>query len=211
MRELMEWGRSALLSPKPWLILGKGPTFSMRHEFDLDSYNLVALNHAVREQSVDVAHVIDIDVIDDLGEVLFDRCRYLVMPRVPHVRSRPGLVELESYLPASAVLRTMDAEGRLIWYNASTGPKFAGSPVIDVRYFSSEAVLSILGQLGVREVRTLGVDGGASYSASFDTEVGTTLLSNGRPSFDEQFAELRRISQRHQIELRPLSCNYPNV
>lgn len=204
MRELMEWGRSIPLPEKPWLILGKGPTFARKDQIDLASYNLVALNHAVREQEVDVAHVIDIDVIEDLGDIIADHCRYLLMPRVPHVRSRPGPLPLESYLAASPVLRRMDEEGRLVWYNAATGPKYDESPVIDVRFFSSEAVLSILGHLGVREVRTLGVDGGASYSASFKTEIGTTLLSNGRPSFDEQFAELRRIAAQHDIDLEPL-------
>jgi hypothetical protein len=185
-------------------MLGKGPTFARRVEHDLGNYNLLTLNHAVRELDVDIAHVIDIDVIHDCEDVIVDRCKFLVMPGVPHVRSRVGHARLEEYLRASPALQRLDSENRLIWYNAETGPRIGPSPKIGVRYFSSEAALGVLGVLGAATVRSLGVDGGTAYAKSFSDLAGSTLLSNGQPSFDLQFGELRRISRRFGIDYRPL-------
>ena len=87
-------------------MLGKGPTFARRVEHDLRDYNLLSLNHAVRELDVDIAHVIDIDVIHDCEDVIVDRCKFLVMPGVPHVRSRVGHARLEEYLRVSCAAAT---------------------------------------------------------------------------------------------------------
>jgi hypothetical protein len=63
MIELRDWIRSASFDQKPWLMLGKGPTFSRRGEFPLDEFNLIGLNDVVSEQKLDVAHIIDVDVV----------------------------------------------------------------------------------------------------------------------------------------------------
>ncbi len=64
MIELRDWIRQSRFAPKPWLVLGKGPTFARRDEFPLGDYNLLGLNNVVAEQRVDVAHIIDIDVVE---------------------------------------------------------------------------------------------------------------------------------------------------
>ena len=204
MLELREWIRSATFDSRPWLVLGKGPTFSRRSDFDLSKYQLLSLNHVVRELPVDVAHVIDIDVVEDCASELLHNCQWLVMPRVPHIHQRPGPVRLEDYFDAVPVLEEIDRKGRLVWYNAATAPPVGDSPVIDVTYFSSEAALSLLGELGVRVVRSLGIDGGVSYSASFSSLASRTRLANRQPSFDLQFAEIERIAKRYGIDYAPL-------
>src|SRR5207244_11884677 len=70
---------------KPWLILGKGPSFSKRTQFDLDQYHRMSLNHAVRELPVRVPHIIDLDVINDCGDVILSNAQFLVLPSVPYV------------------------------------------------------------------------------------------------------------------------------
>jgi hypothetical protein len=50
MIDLKTWSSMAPWPEKPWLILGKGPTFSRRGEFDLNDFNTLALNHVVRER-----------------------------------------------------------------------------------------------------------------------------------------------------------------
>jgi hypothetical protein len=202
MLELREWIRAAGFDSGPWLMLGKGPTFSRHAELDLTGYHLLSLNHVVRELAVDVAHIIDIDVVEACADRLTENCRWLLMPRVPHIQNRPGFARLEDYRDALPVLRRLDARGQLVWYNAETAPRVGDSPVIEVRYFSSEAALSILGELGSKVVRSLGIDGGTSYSASFSSLA--TRLANQQPSFDLQFSELERIAQRHGIDYQPL-------
>ena len=144
-------------------MLGKGPTFSRRGEFPLDEYNLIGLNNVVAEQKVDVAHIIDIDVVEKCADALRDNCRFLLIPRRPHERFRPAERRLEDYFDEIPVLRELDEQGRLVWYNAATSAPIGDSPQIGVRFFSSEAAMNILGEMGVKKVRTLGIDGGTQY------------------------------------------------
>jgi hypothetical protein len=204
MLELVSWWRGCGLSPRPWLILGKGPSFARRHEFDLSAYHLLALNDAARELDVTVAHAIDIDVVARCGTDLARRCRWLLMPRRPHVNCRAGGKLLEEYFGDLPVLRHLADEGRLVWYNLSSSRPVGDSPVIRPRYFSAEAVLDVLGTLGVRQVRSLGVDGGTGYSPEFADLAGTTHLANGHESFDVQFARIDEIVARHRLDYAPL-------
>lgn len=202
MLELREWIATADFPDKPWMILGKGPTFADRGRFPLSEYNLLGLNHVVLEEPVDVAHAIDVDVVDACGERLLENCKWLLMPRRPHVDFDPGPELLEDYLARSETLRRLDAEGRLVWYNAASALPIGDSPVIGVKFFSAEAALNILGEMGVSTVRSLGVDGGRGYSAQFKHL--HTRLANKRGSFDSQTEELAAISRARGIDYQPL-------
>ena len=201
MIEVIEWGRSLIADERPWLVLGKGPSFACHEEFDLGEFRLFGLNHVVRELRVDVAHAIDVDVVEACAPELLDRCRWLLMPRFPHVKHRPTRHPLEHFIEKIPILGELDGEDRLVWYNLDWAAPAPGSPVIPVRHFSSEAALSILGLIGAKEVYSLGIDGGRRYSASFPT---STLLANRQESFDVQFKELDRITGEYGMEYRAL-------
>jgi len=201
MIDLRDWIRSTSFAPKPWLLLGKGPTFSRRAEFPLADYNLMGLNNVVSEQKVDVAHIIDVDVVEKCADALRENCRFLVMARRPHVHFLPGERRLEDYFDDLPVLRELDEQGRLVWYNAATSAPVGDSPQIGVRFFSSEAAMNILGEMAVKKVRTLGIDGGTRYSAEFED---LPELENGLPSFDAQFRELEDIVAKHEMDYDPL-------
>lgn len=203
MLELIEWSRTNSLPARPWLILGKGPTFSHHDRVELAKYNLLSLNHAVRELKVDVAHIIDVDVVDQCREFLLDHCRWLLMPRRPHVNFDPGPLMLEDFARSIPVLRELDAQGRLVWYNLSSGKPVGESPVIRARFFSAEAALNVLAAIGVKQVRSLGVDGGRAYSRAFKDLEGKTMLANGHESFDRQFEEIERIVNEHSMDYAP--------
>jgi Glycosyl transferase family 8 len=201
MIELREWTRSSRFDDKPWLVLGKGPTFSRRDEFQLADYNLLGLNNVVGEMNVDVAHIIDIDVARACADRLLNGCGYLLMPRRPHVDFLATGRLLEDFFDEIPVLRELDRQQRLVWYNARTGGPVGNSPVIRVRYFSSEAAIDILGEMGVRTVRTLGIDGGRGYGREFS---GLPQLGNGLPTFDAQFREIEDIVHDRGLDYDPL-------
>ena len=220
MQEFLTWFRAHADLPRPWLILGKGPSFAKRSQFGLSEFSTLGLNHVCREQPVTVAHVIDLDVIDQCGDALERSAQFLVMPWIPHVRPagfqrlRPRHALSDRNLGEIArdhpVLRRLAADGRLLWYNLSTAPTPHGaSPVIGVRYFSVEAALNLLATAGVRTVRSLGIDGGASYSGEFDDLQDRTLLTNGRSSFDRQFEEIARMIMSTGIDYAPLDVPAP--
>jgi hypothetical protein len=201
MIELRDWINSTSFEPKPWLLLGKGPTFTRRSEFPLGDYNLMGLNNVVTEQRVDVAHIIDVDVVEKCADALRGNCGQLVMARRPHVRFRAGGRLLEDYFDELPVLRELDEQGRLVWYNADTSPPVGNSPSIGVSFFSSEAAMNILGEMGAEKVRTLGIDGGTDYGQEFKE---LPELQNGLPSFDAQFRQIEDIVARRGIDYDPL-------
>jgi len=207
MIELAEWLTKVQFAARPWLLLGKGPTFARRGEFDLDGWNRIGLNHVVRELPVDIAHVIDVDVLDACAEALPKHAQWLVMPRFPHVDCKPDPKRpLESFFDAHPVLRDFAARGRLVWYDlrSKTCPVLGKAPPLKVRFFSSEAALRLLARLGAKKVRTLGIDGGRSYSKAFADVQQQTLLQNQQPSFDLQFRELDAIVREHGLDFSSL-------
>jgi hypothetical protein len=201
--DLREWARVAAGDGRPWLVLGKGPSFSRRDEFDLEQYRLFALNHVVRELPVDVVHAIDLDVIVECADEIRRNAQWLLMPRRPHVDFRPGPL-LEEHFDDVRLLRELSEQGRLVWYNLSNSTPVGDSPVVRVRFFSVEAALRILVAADAKTIRSLGIDGGRGYAWSFHDLETTTMLANTRVSFDEQFVEIDRIVAESGIDYAPL-------
>ena len=204
-RSLTQWWTEAGGTDSQWLILGKGPSFQRRGEFDLSAFRTIAINHAVREISVDVASAIDLDVIASCGPDIYRNAHFLLMPRRPHVNNAPTARRLEDFFDEHPVLDTMNREGRLVWYNL-LGPPEAGAPVIPVGNFSAAVLVNLLGTLGGRVIRTLGVDGGSAYASIFASLNATTRLNNGCASYDVQFATIAAAIERYGIDFAPLTC-----
>ena len=211
LRSFFEWFSSQSESKcRPWLILGKGPSFSKRQFFDLSQFYTLSLNHAVREQPVSVAHIIDFNVVEMCSDCLETNAQVVVLPWVPHVNNKAGEKTLLDLIEISPVLRRLNEQHRLLYYNLSTGKnQRAGSPVVQVRYFSAEAALNLLTTAGVKQVRSLGIDGGADYSQDFVDLKDKTLLANSRTSFNKQFEEIAKTILRTQVDYAPLDVESP--
>lgn len=182
---------------KPWLIVGKGPSFDNIDKVDLDKYSVAALNHAMFKVPCIFGHAIDLDVYNSSDNNFL--CRHLVTPWEPHIKFVPGGLSLIDLM----------SEGNLgfdniLYYNSSRtlDPKLKShGPVVRVRHFGSVAVVNLLAMAGVKEIFTLGVDGGNSYSSNFDKK---NLLANGRMSFNAQFDEFRETSRVYGTRITPL-------
>lgn len=205
MRELTEWWTEFDGGAKPWLLLGKGPTFSLRHQYDLGPYTLVAINHAIWEVKADICSAVNYDILADCGDAIYENARYLLTPRYPHAISGVGPCLLETYFDEFPVLPRMAAEGRLVWYNLSSDPVIPGSPVVRNGPFSSCILFNLLGMMGVRKIRTLGIDGGVSYGNAFKHIAERTLLANGMSTYDKQFKDMIRTVYRFKIDYQPMN------
>lgn len=203
MLELTQWFATAGFAPKPWLLLGKGPSFSQHRRVDLTAFNTMSLNHVVDELAVDVAHIIDVDVVGDCADSLRHNCEWLLMPYRPHVRSQRSPRSLKGWFDDHPVLRELDDRGRLVWYNLGSSPRVGSSPRISSGSFSSEAALRILALMGVRTVRSLGIDGGRSYASSFQHLEESTLLANGAQAFDLQFERIGAVVEEFDLDFGP--------
>ena len=94
---------------RPWLILGKGPSFTKRGQYDLSQFRLFSINHVVREQKVDVAHVIDLDVVLNCPQAFLDNADILVMGddwqgKFDHLKSLCDVI----YLPRTPSVSTTE-------------------------------------------------------------------------------------------------------
>lgn len=211
MQEFFSWFRSTeWAAERPWLILGKGPSLEKLDQFDRSQFNVLSLNHVVRAMPVDVAHAIDLDVLTACSETIGRNARYVMVPWIPHVKNRPGDHTLRELIVEHPVLADFHRRNRLLWYNLSTASLAnEGAPVVPVKFFSAEAALAALAGAGARIVRSLGVDGGATYSRSFDDLADTTLLANGRASFDRQFESMAATLFRTGVDFAPLDVPSP--
>lgn len=212
MKSFFDWfAEHKANSERDWLILGKGPTFAKLEKLDSSRYHLLSLNHVVREKKVRVAHLIDAEVVDHLGDALVQNAEFVVMPWQPHFRHVATLTTLEGLVKRNRALARLNEEGRLLWYNLRTGgkPNPESSHEVNVVYFSAEAAIDLLATAGARIIRTLGVDGGAAYATPFSDLDDKTLLANGRKNFDAQFGELAKVILRTGVDLAPLDVPSP--
>lgn len=208
MISFFEWIKNHS-NDRPWLILGKGPSFEKRHDYNLADYYLLALNHVVEKMEVEAAHAIDLDVVLGCQEAIDKNARFLVMPYVPHINNKPGSLNLRELLDKHAFLKTLSDQGRLLFYNHIPSRKFGNDPIVKVRYFSSEAAINLLALSGVKTIRTLGVDGGNTYGSTFSSLNDVTLLANGRKSFNKQFQQIANTIMKTNINLAPLDIQSP--
>ncbi|HCH0556590.1 TPA: hypothetical protein NKO30_006722 [Pseudomonas aeruginosa] len=208
--DIIEWSRSRSMDRGTWLMLGKGPSYGKLRNVDTSAFRLVSLNHVVRQHAVEIAHIIDLDVVHDCADAIDANAGVLWMPAHPHVACKPSEKPLWEWAREVPVLRKLAAEGRLAWYNASTWKRpEPGSPLIEVRFFSAEAALAALAAAGASTVRSLGVDGGNTYSGDFADLRDKTLLANGHASFDRQFEGFAKTLRTTGIFYAPLWVNAP--
>lgn len=208
IRSFFQWAE-AFEKTQPWLILGKGPSFEKLDEFNISQFKLMSLNHVVEKLKVAVAHMIDLDVALDCADSIYNNAEVLVMPWVPHVKNSPGKDDLSQLVVKHDFLRKMLSEDRLFFYNHIEKRKHGNSPLVEVRFFSSEAAINLLATFGVRKIRTLGIDGGNQYANNFKHLVEKTLLSNGRQSFDKQFSQMTKTIISTGVDLAPLDVESP--
>jgi hypothetical protein len=211
-------------APQNALLLGKGPSFVLRDTFCLDEFDLtVGLNHVVRELPVDIAHVIDLEVVEHCGEAIARNAGVLVMPWVPHVRKvvpytgntlgfKPGPDNLDACCDGFPVLARLRGEGRLLYYNLATADverAHPGAPIVPGASFSAVVMLQLLASAGIRRVRTLGIDGGRGYSNQFQDLNATTHLAAGQATYNAQFDEIAKIIMNEAIDFAPLGADEP--
>lgn len=204
MKELTQWWQEFGGADRQWLVLGKGPSFEARDQYDLTPYTTLAINHVVREMPVEVASAVNFEVVEDCADAIYQNCRFLLMPRYPHTIPGEGPALLETYFDSIPVLRALDEEGRLVWYNLSTDPPLPESPVIRNSGFSVGILFCLLGSLGARHLRTLGVDGGAAYAGSFKDIEARTRLATGKSSYDFQFGDMMWAIREYGLDYEPL-------
>lgn len=179
------------LDPKPWLIVGKGPSSDFISRVYPADYHVFTLNHACKIIQPTIAHFVDIEAFMACLEHLCVTKVPYCLPWYPHVESKPTPVTLNT-LGDAARMYNGKPLGPLLSYNATTAGKLKphpSLPAIRLRFFSAVAAFNILATAGIKRITSIGVDGGRGYAEAFDTK---DCLANGRDSFDAQTPEIQK-------------------
>jgi hypothetical protein len=213
----LPWLQTSGLAGRPWLVLGKGPSFARHAGLDLSRYAVMGLNHVCRERPVDVTLCNDLEVLKEAGDAVLKQGGTLILPWYPHVGFKPQKDRsLDRCLTSDNVddsvrlcLGRLKNAGRLAYFRSSRSTRLphpagagrdAGKTVV-VRYFSAVAAFNLLGAAGARQVDTLGVDGGKEYAPVFQDQ---QPLRNGQPNFDVQFREIKVSVELYRLKHRRL-------
>ena len=207
MIELTAWWREICGVERKWLLLGKGPSFERRSDYDLTPFTTIAINHVVREMPVFAVSAVNFDVVTDCADAIYCSSKFLLMPRYPHTIQGKSPEVLESYFERIPVLQRLSDEKRLVWYNIDVDRQWPGSPPVPNGPFSVCILFNLLGVLGGHYVRTLGVDGGQAYGGSFADMANSTRLANGMPSYDLQFKAMMRAVSTYHLDYQPLNAD----
>lgn len=194
-------------TPRPWLLVGKGPSCARLAALDLSAYHVFTLNHACcLTPTFAVAHFVDVEAAAACENFLLAAVARtagrLCLPWHPHVTFKPATAPLVP--SANAAVSAYQAAGKLVSYNATTAgrlPRHHALPVVTLRQFSAVAAVNVLALAGVKVVHAVGVDGGTEYHSAF---APADKLSNGRPSFDSQWPWIRKTVAEFGIAWRKL-------
>tara|TARA_A100001035_G_scaffold279443_1_gene280910 strand:- start:7689 stop:9245 length:1557 start_codon:yes stop_codon:yes gene_type:complete len=184
------------LTQDQWLVLGKGPSLDRVNKYNLTKYKIITLNDSITVcKDVILGHFIDLDAFERCsGEIALRKDIYIVMPWYPHVNSRPGTKKLIDLIETNSILKDLAKEKRLLWYDLMTSEHRTGEfPTIKAVYFSAEAVFDILRKVGIKYIKSIGIDGGVGYSNFFNDIEKDSHLLNKQESFDNQFSKLADI------------------
>ena len=191
---------------RPWLLVGKGPSLDRRAEFDLVDYHVLTLNHSCRVIRPTLAHFTDLEAAMECICDLDDQNAPMILPWHPHVGFRPSPNSIGDYVRNDSGRRgglgRMYSRNLLYSYNSTRARnKVDWLPIVHVRFFSAVAGLNLLAMAGVREIRSIGVDGGTGYAKELDAK---DCLANGRDSFDAQFTEMRKTVAKYKLNYQRL-------
>ena len=186
-----------------WLIVGKGPTFSLYLDLINKEYLVLGINNVCTKKSVDLTLIIDYHNINQAGNSLLANSTNVVVPWYMHENNKPSKKDLIYFINNNKILKTLDKSDRLWSFNSSLSDKQKPGigPRIYGRYFSGVFCVSLLCKMGVRKIRTCGIDNGFAYHSSFDKK---NLGLNGRNSFDIQMKEISNLTKKHNVDFAKL-------
>jgi len=191
---------------KPWLLVGKGPTFQRVHYLDLSEYNVIAINHAATKIPSDFASFVDIDVYRNCAREVNRMAKHLLTPYTPHLfeslltgeRTVPEKTKILSEILRNPELERLNEEDRLCCYHCQNS-KIPGL-VARGRHFSSSVLFSLLAIHGVVSIRSVGIDGGTEYDAAFSNVTNY----NKQFGYDHQFPYIASIVLYYGLDYKPL-------
>lgn len=176
--------------PRPWLVAGTGPSLDGWTQDLRDKYRVMAVHKAALVTDPDVVVAMDWDPLKYVLERMVPR-RVIVDTGIQHI-----------YWPRLRINEAVDRHLRKLYdtnlfvfrtHNQPDNDPEAG-PGIQIRHASGEVAFDVLGHLGVREITTIGIDGGGLHAKALDEPVVTD-----RDPYGPHLDFIRTLCKKHGI------------
>ena len=155
---------------RPWLLLGTGPSLDKFNQDEWDGYNIAAIYDAYF-----ACNYVDLLFISDLWDP--NKKYYWVMDNVRYVATR----NINAHL-------INGQENVVMWDYTCDSPKlFDEYEVYPCSNTSSFAVM-YLGKMGIKEIKTYGIDGGKGVSKYVSNEYKNSIIKDYNEGLDYDFS-----------------------
>lgn len=142
------------IDDRPWLIVGKGPTLANWSPDMKDKYNVFCMNQSIWvTKYADILHFIDYEYYEHTTTKTDITYKTIVMPWRPHIKERSTGRCLEDLSPNYNNLYSYDLS------TSNKDPRYKDKEIIHANFSSAQAAFNILGEMGVKNIDTIGVDG----------------------------------------------------
>jgi hypothetical protein len=150
--EAAVWLARELRNSRPWLLAGDEAQAEPVAAARAAGMLVMSLGQGFERAEVDVALVIDAEVLETHADRLAENARFLLVPNDVHQRGWASGRSLRSWAVDLPVLRRFRDEDLLVSFDLWTG----GAGIFG-DFEGEEVPLRLLAEAGVREVRTLGL------------------------------------------------------
>ena len=151
------WLKRERRSDRPWVLAGPEADTVTVARRKAEGALVMSLGLAAGRLEVDVACVLDVELLAEAQATLADRARWLLVPRDLHSRGWAAGRDLAGWMADLPVLGRLQAQERLLCFDLWTGGE--GTPAA---LEGPDVPLRLLAEGGVREVASLGLSAPAA-------------------------------------------------
>ena len=152
---------------KPWLVLGKGPSVDKVESVELRKYNVWSINQTLRLiPRADVWACSDYECFTDIPTGMI-YSQFFYMQSTPRWRNKPDSGNIHTFINHNYSLKALEKMDMVfsLDFNGEERLFPEESFTMDI---SGAMAFQILGRLGVKEIHSLGLDGGEGRSEQFN-------------------------------------------
>lgn len=165
---------------RPWLIIGKGPSYrkGIAQEYRDKGYSVVGINEVVNHEVCDYGIFNDIGVAANLTPAAIHTTSAFYSPAYPHSFLLPDCLRIDQMAEVGMGLSLM--KHKLYGYDLSVSHTrhFEDShPVIVSICSTFESIIWLLAHAGVKQIATSGIDYSQDYHDTFGPRLHITSFS----------------------------------
>lgn len=177
-----------LIDSKKLLVVGKGPSSKFWNSEYLNNYNVIGINHAASKFNTPISHFTDYEMFCDQS----CHSEFVICPAFMNYKCKTTK-NLKHLIYEDEKMNLLYRKKRLFSYDIITPNGFRTNifkknPFI-FKYASGVLIVQIAIFKKIKELFTLGIDGGTQYNSDFDSTKG-----NGK-FLDEQLSMMKSLAE----------------